>query len=507
MTAAGKPEALVRALLLVVAIGFLIYTTTGTFAIVTYPYQHEFREGAPVVVVKAMLNGQNPYSLALQASTTYVYGILYPLLNYPISRLFGATLLDARIMSWLYMWATALLIFQFAFRQSRSVGTAAFCTVPFFFTEPYKASAQPNDLGVLLLVATLLIVYQKDFSPLALVLSAVFSVLGFYAKAFFMVGIVYVAGYLFVFRSKRTAVYYFAMAMGLWVASLLLVHRLWPAYLNDCLFHHMGVANYTRLHVHEQLDAYRERNVYLVLAVLGLVVAALRQIRYRRVRIDVLHPDQPLLNGVRVNLYFELSALLIFFIFFYKIGGHSGSWGGVYLNLLLSPVLILLVAEKFDSFTTPRWLAYVAAALLVAFMVKNGKLQHEGTQRLPEYAKQIALLEHAMASKRLVMNSEFTASIAVAQNREIFESGQSQYFITGNNRYSKFVYGDAITEANDRYLQDIKQKIERKYFDLVLAATAWNLPPSSLSANYEKRNVYAYPGLLDGGGVEFWERK
>jgi hypothetical protein len=506
MTAAGKSGALVRALLLVVAIGFLLYATTASWPIVFHPYQHEFREGTPVVQVKTMLNGENPFSLALQASNTYVYGFLYPLLNYPISRAFGATLVNARIMSWLYEWVAALLIFQFAYRRNRSVAMAAFCTVPFFFTDPVKASAQPNELGILLLVATLLIVYQKKFSPFSLALSAIFSVLGFYCKAFFLVGIVYVAGYLFVFLSKRTAVYYFALAMALWVSSLLVVHRIYPAYLNDCLFHHMGVASYTRLHVYEQLEAYRSRNLYLMLVVVGLVVAALRRIRYRRLRIDVTHPDQPLLNGVRANLYFELSALLIFLIFFYKIGGHSGSWGGVYLNLLCSPVLILLVAEKFESFTTPRWLQYVAAIGLVAFMVKNGKLQHEGSQRLPEYAKQISLLERAMASKQQVMNSEFTASIAVAQNREIYESGHSEYFITGNNKYSKFVYGDEIADTNQRYLQDIKRKVESKYFDVILVATAWNLP-SSLGTYYEKKTVYSYPGLLDGGGVEFWERK
>jgi hypothetical protein len=139
-------------------------------------------------------------------------------------------------------------------------------------------------------------------------------------------------------------------------------------------------------------------------------------------------------------------------------------------------------------------------------MVKNGKLQHEGTQRLPEYAKEITLLERAMAGRPQVMNSEFTASIAVAQNREIYESGQSEYFITGNNKYSKFVYQDAIADANQRYLQEIRRKVESKYFDVILAATAWNLP-GSFGTYYEKKRVYAYPGLLDGGGVEFWERK
>ena len=147
MTAAGKSGALVRALLLVLAIGFLAYAATGIFAYVTHPYQHEFREGAPVVVVKTMLRGENPYSLAQQATATYVYGILYPLLNYPLSRVFGATIVSARIMSWLYVWAAALLIFRFAYRRNRSLAMAAFCTVPFFFTEPFKAGAQPNDLG------------------------------------------------------------------------------------------------------------------------------------------------------------------------------------------------------------------------------------------------------------------------------------------------------------------------------------------------------------------------
>jgi hypothetical protein len=506
MTARAKAQGIARALLLPVAIGFLLYAAAGNWLIVSHPYQHEFREGAPVVFVKTMLNGQNPYALELQPATTYVYGFLYPLLNFPISKLFGATLLNARLMSWLYVWATVLLIFRFAFRRHRSVAIAAFCTVPFLFTEPVKTTAQPNDLGILLMVATVLIVYEHRFSRASLVLSVVLSLLGFYAKAFFLVGITYVAAYLFLFRSKRTAIRYFALAMAAWGASLWVVHRLFPAYLNDCVIHHAGVATYSRFHVYEQIAAYWSRSTFLVLVVVALVAAALRKIQPRRLRIDLIHLDQPFINGIAVRLYFELSALIMGLIFFYKLGGHAGSWDGVYINQLFSPLLVLVVAEKFESYTTPRWLQCLAAIGLIAFMVPNGRRQYQAGKMGGDFARQIAVIERAMAGKKVVMNSEFTASIAVAQDREIYDSGQGEYFITGNNKYSKLVYGDAIGEANTRYLQEVQRKIESKYFDLVLVATGWNLP-GSLSTHYDKKVVHSFPGILDAGPVEFWERK
>ncbi len=495
-----------QAVLLCVALGFLVYAAVNCYSIVVYPYQHEFREGTPLVVVKTMLDRHNPYSLRTQPAATYVYGILYPLLNYPISWAFGATMLNARIMSWLYVWLTALLVFRFCYLRSRNVAIAALCTVPFYYPEVAKALAVPPDLGILLLVASVLIAYEGKFSPRSLALSAACSVAGYYTKPFFMVGIGYVATYLFVFRSKRTALRFFGLAMAAWVGSLALVHRWLPAYLNDCFLHHVAVAEYSRHHVYEQLRTYGSRELFLLMVVLALVVAALRRIRLERVRVDVLHPDQPLLNGVSVSLFFELSVLVIGVLFFYKLGGHPGAWEGAYLYYLCSPVLVLVVAEKFTSLSTPRWLQYVSAIGLVAYMGASGKRQHQMAKSAREHAKTVAVLEQAMARKQKVMNCEFTASIAVAQDRTIYESGQSQYFITGNTRLGQLIYGDAIVQAQQRHLNEIQRQIEAKAFDLVMVATGWYLP-ASFRELYQKTATYQYPGILDGCGIEFWERK
>jgi len=68
----------------------------------------------------------------------------------------------------------------------------------------------------------------------------------------------------------------------------------------------------------------------------------------------VTHPDQPLLNGIRVNSLLRASAaLLMFSSSSTRSGGTVGSWGGGLPHLLPSRrYWCSLVAEKFESFTT-----------------------------------------------------------------------------------------------------------------------------------------------------------
>jgi hypothetical protein len=480
----------------------------NAWPIITHPYQHEYREAASLVVVRALLDGKNPYAMSLQPAFAYVYGILYPLLNYPISKLLGLHIVHARIMSCVYVWLTALLIFQFSYKRNRSIATAAFCTVPFFFTEFPKTTALPSDLGILLLVSSILVAYQGGFSPWSLVLSVLFSVLGFYTKPYFLVGILYIAVYLFLFESKRKGLTYFALALAAWVLSLRLIHSLLPAYLNNCLFHHINIASFFQEHVNRQLKEYSAANLALVLVALGLCVAACRRTRPGRLRLDLWHLRPPLINGVRTRLYFEVSIVTMLLLFYFKLGGHPGAWGATYLIHLVSPLLVLMVTEKFGSRLTPNWLKCVTVLALVGFMLSGAKRQSEQARQVRDFIPHIARIERAIAPMRNVLNAPFTVSIVLDQGKQIYESGQSEYFITGaRDKYSKcLVYGTSIQEVHERYLLDLKRMIEAKYFDLVTASDGWQLP-ASLGTYYDKRAVLTYPGLLDSGPIELWERR
>lgn len=496
----------IERLVIPIAGAFLLVHVALTLRVVLYTYQHEYREAAPMVVVRAFLDGKNPYSLQMQPAYTYVYGFLYPLLNTPISKAFGLTLVNARIMSWLYSMAAAFLVFRFSRKTIGSVALAGLLAVAFLFADPERATAQPEDLGLLLLVGSMLIPLCARFSPLSLSLGVLLSILGFYTKPYYLIGIGYTAAGLFVFRSKGRAIVYFASAVTVLALSALLIHSIFPAYLNDCFFHHQNVATYSWAHLVGQLKGYCTRNVFLLAIAVGLGVVSLRGVRDRHLGLSLLDPRRPLVTGVRLNWYFEVSALVIFGLWVWKLGGHLGGGRGTYLNRMLSPVLVLMVANRLGRRPGLFWSKCAAVCCLLAFLAFACRDQYALIRRLDGYRQQIVALESVLADKQNVLNSPNTVSILLEQGKPVYESGHSVYFISGDSRYARrYIYGNAIAEANRSYLQDVAQKVQSKFFDAVLVPSLepWSIPVV-LSSYYRQTKTYHYPALWGDLPVDVW---
>jgi len=452
---------------------FLLAHVVLTFNVVLHPYQHEYREAAPMVVVRALLDGKNPYAFEMQPAYTYVYGILYPLLNLPISKVLGLTLANLRIMSWLCALLTAFLVFRFSQKATSSRALAGLLAVAFLFSDPERATAQPEDLGVVLLVASMLIPLSGGFSRFSLCLGVLLSILGFYTKPYYLIGIGYTAAYLFIFRSKGRAIVYFVTAVAVLALSLGLANCILPAYLNDCVFHHHNVATYSFAYVTEQLKGYGIRNMFLLAIAVGLAVLALWVARRQYAGLSLFDPRRPLVNGVGLNLYFEVSALVIFSLWVWKLGGHLGGGRGTYLNRMLSPVLVLMVANRLGGRVQSLWSKCVAVGLLSAFLLFACRDQYTLVRRLDGYRQQVAVLERVLADKQNVLNSPNTVSIRLGQGKSIYESGQSVYFSTGDSEYARrYIYGDAVSKAQERYLREIEEKVRSKFFDAVLVPSA-----------------------------------
>jgi hypothetical protein len=496
----------IEGLLTLIAGAFLLVHVVLALNVVLYPYQHEYREAAPLLVVRALLDGRNPYSFEVQPAYTYVYGLLYPLLSTPISKALGLTLANARIMSWLCAMFAALLVFRFSRRATGSPALAGLLAAAFLFSDPQRATAQPDDLGVLLLVGSMLVPLWGKFSLLSLSLGVLLSILGFYTKSYYLIGIGYTAAYLFIFRSKGRAIIYFVSAIALLALSMGLINRILPAYLNNCFFHHLNMPNYSFAHLADQLKDYGARNLFLLAIAIGLLVASLRAVRDQHLGLSLLNPRRPLVTGVRLNLYFEVSALVIFSLWVWKLGGHVGGGRATYLNRMLSPVLVLMVAGRLRGRSRSVWSKRIAVCFLLAFLVFACRDQYALVRRLGGYRQWVAVVERALAEKQNVLNSPNTVSILLEQGKPIYESGQSVYFITGDSGYARrYIYGNAIPEAQESYLKDVEQKVEAQFFDAVLVPSLqpWSIP-RVLSSYYQRTATYHYPALWGDYPVDLW---
>ncbi|MGL4982128.1 MAG: hypothetical protein ACRC4W_04660, partial [Treponemataceae bacterium] len=296
--------------------------------IVLYPYQHEVREGAALVVIQNILKGVNPYAFSVQPHNTYVYGILNPLLAVPLTAVMGIGMIPIRLMNLLYIFITAIIIFKHLASIKCSFLLNYVLTCTFFMGMIQKnLCAFPNALGMLLLTSSIIVSHKYNYSYRSLIISGILSILAFYTKPYYMVGIGYICTWLFLFSSYKKSLKVFFIFSIAFLFSLIVTHLFFPSYINNNLFHHTGVASYQVNHmINQVLYFFKSEFILLFLYVIFFTTVSLKEKFYLTVQF-------------KFRTIYNIAIILSFIFFLFKLGGHVGAGGGAYLYDMMYPFL------------------------------------------------------------------------------------------------------------------------------------------------------------------------
>jgi len=447
------------------------------FGLIFYPFPLEYREAAPLTNTILLLKGGNPYAIANQPETTNVYGILYPLFVYPFAKLFGASIPVHRAISTFFILASSGLIFWVMRWQKVSL-TVSFVAASVFYWHQILALAfvvKPDSMGCFLFLASLVIAWRYNYSWLGLVLSIILGLLGFISKPYFVLSIPYLCIYIFLFKSQKKSILYGLLSLLATIFTCGILNHLFPSYFDNTFFGYLNqkLAGSGFDYAVYQINTYIFENLSIVTIFIFFADIFTKEnlLNFPRVRVRRKFPEK--INSSKINRplikanvdLFTFCFAASLFLFVLKLGQHSGTWL-VYLYHLVSPFMIILAFRLADKLEKKAVIALMfLVSLNLFFVYPESRLKGKETYQQWENLKSL------VAPHKNVLNSPAIASILMEQNKKVYDSGQSEYFVLGAKRKIfniELPRDNKIEQRVRQYQQEIADSVKARKFNLVV---------------------------------------
>ena len=469
-------------------------------------------EPAMLLITGLIMEGGNPYRAEYLPIYTDVYPALYNVLVAPLAGVFGNTLVLHRAVN-----AGMLLIScGLCYQSLRHLGVDklyALCAGTMLYAALLHYStpiASVNGLGHCLYMACLLVPLASGFSRRSLIFSAVFGVLAFFGKPYFIAAPAFLAMYLLWRVSLLSAAAYALLVLVLLGASVGATLLIAPYYMDTTIFAMHAATAFTRdeNHLIKQLLDFLAVYASLILAILLAGTAALRV---------------PAANGAipaRGLEYFTFMLLGGTLAIVLVLGYNRGNYL-TYLFQLMSPFLLL--AAFLLVHRSQRTLPLLLPLLFMGFWQTWSLLP---THTSPERTSW-EVLEEKIDQHEHIFANEIVAHLLNAKGKKLYQGALSQHF-----HFSVFKpvllrreeSSRSVRSISARYIRETNEMIGRKFFDLVLlrpgkwgiigaSPTGWPFEKGHGQAeflkNYEKVDTLQlpYPERRGGGmrKIELWK--
>ena len=205
-------------------------------------------------------------------------------------------------------------------------------------------------------------------------------------------------------------------------------------------------------------------------------------------KIDFFNINKPLVNinfdSILFCLLCSLSAV------YFKLGRHEGAVLTYFFNLI-SPFLLIIVFRQVKM--QSKW-----QMIFIPLIIMN-LWQCTSSWYLPRLVHDIESwgnIRKLVSEHQNILNSPAIVPMLVEQNKEVYDSGQSEYFKYGADRRSVFklifLPDHRITKRYGRFLEDIRKSVMEKRFDLIILTDM----QSPYISKEEINHYYKYMGSV-----------
>lgn len=497
------------AVLLFLAVKLVVYHVT----LVAYPFPNEYREGAMMTTTQGLVAGVNPFALENQPQYMNDYGILYSLVTYPFAKIFGVTMLVHRIVTAFFILACCVLIGW----VMRRLGTdwllnALACVFLYaFLLYPTTTTplVNPSALGLFIFLLALFVPWACRFSYASLLLSAVLGLLGYYTKPYFALSVPMIAGYLFLFGSKRKSFAFAGMFTVLTALSVAVVHRLAECYFANCFFLHLNPGHLSWGQSVRQFKEFVYLNRFVLGALFVVLAVDLYEARarwgawFRRPGITangaVRQDDKPF-------SYMFYCGLCCLVVLFFWLGKHEEAYLWYYFHLM-SPFLLIGTAVAVS-----RKLPW--ALLFVPFLLWNiwSVTRLHDSVKFDFNDQNWKKIEVLISTHKDIINSPIVAPLLIQHGRPVYDNGLSEYVRKGSYRdteLSRWISkGDArMILRYYGFMNQMRERIANKEFHLGLLTYNYApMVPGELAQSYRTVGAISLktPAILGEWMVTVW---
>jgi hypothetical protein len=511
-----------KTILLIILLIISLFTAAKTFRshlnTINYPYQLEYREGAVLAVTDLYVKNENPYDLEFQPEHTYSYGFLYPLTTSFFAGFYGNNLAVHRWVSYACILITCLLVFLSLIHLKVNTVlsfTAAVILHQSLIYNGLTSIARPEGLGILLYVTGILLVWRFKFSTISCMACIITGLLGYLTKPYYSFAIPAIFLYLLFFISKKKAVMFAIMSFLLIIVMVFIVNRSYDTFFNNTFFVHANYSDFNLSYMFSQVIIYVKINaVLLIIIFLSAAILISGYSRFQNGNMfiiknfwlklkdaEFLKWNKPIFK-THTDMLFGFLMMLSVTIFVFYLGGNTGSDNATYLFHLSSPFLILTAFQLANKVRSYAFDFTVVLLLILTLLIQFKPKLFTYHKQIEKYRK----TEDIISGKKCILNSAETVSIIINQNKELYNSGHTEYFQNGHSELSEFLgMSENTLRRNTEYKNEISNKIALKEFDLILVSETISSFEEFIDRTILTRN-YGISDTLSGplSKIEVW---
>lgn len=463
-----KGWVLSRTLLLLGASGSILWSVYFAAVTISIPYPIEFREGAAQVMTEFLMNRSNPFRLENQPLAMNNYGLGYNLVVTPFAFLLGNTLSVHRSVTFIFILLSGLVGYIAIYRIRGDVASALACAafILLGLIAGGGIGAFPSAMGTFLFMVAVVFPFLRSFDRLSLIISVLSSIAAFYTKAYFVLGFGIVVSYLFLFRSKRTALLYGLTFLLLFISSLFAARLAFPLYFVNTIIGNISNTERSSAHLFSQL---RQLLIYffpvLVCSVFPLLFERDRPSQRAGLTLNVPDWKQPLRNASPGYFFYAFICALLAFILF--LGPHIGN----YLRYAYQLVVPVFFCWFFLKLNLQMNIGILIATGILFNLFFWGESSLSPQLLEQKDSKEWASLYSYVRSSSNLLNSPVVTSAMIELGLNPLDSGQTSYFYAVEPYPGIPLLGpsyDSFQTDGFKYVKFIDSSIKKQTFDLVI---------------------------------------
>lgn len=468
------PYTILTAGIIFFIIFFLYKCVSNTIIGINYP--NEYREAVNIEFTKAILSGENPYSLRTlndMHAPCYLYPFVYCYVAAALSFVIPCNIVCIHyLISFVSMLVSALLILLLIRRYSKTTVAPAmgFALTLFCHWRFGYVSAAPDSFGLMLTICTLYAAVDRRIKKKTFLL-AVGTVLLFYTKQYFIT----IAASIFIYMwccSKKEALKYFAYCTILTVLSAVLVSVVFPLYWTYSVYFLKGYETYFSAgqfkYVLEQF--YYIGTVFFCLFIvllISFIIAVKKKYRFeiKENSVAALFSIQIIVQGICL-LYFGL---------------NDGSYLTYYLQMWM-PAVIVMAMICLEQVINIKWVG-IQFFMYTVFCIIT---LYSGFKRLPFITLDKEDITNWTQAEQLVSEYESNdgqqvyyaptlAYFAFANNKHPYDTGHVNitrdafypFWVRDKKARKLYPYAGDIFEMHMNYRADLRKQAENGELKLI----------------------------------------
>ena len=456
-----------------IAISVLLILFNTHYAIITFPFPLEFREGHMMGTTSQLLNLINPYNIENYPQYYNSYGIVYNLVVYPFTFIFKNLLLTHRIVNAIFIFLSLFLIIFYNkvfFYKNLKFGIALLILLYSKLLLRETSVIRPDSLGVFLYLWAIFIVLKYEFSQKSLFFAAIISIIGFYTKPYFILSWVVVNIMMFVNKSWQKIFITNLFFLIFFGVTLIIINKIFPLYFYETLFGYNGSSPILMIYSLRQIYHFI-LNMLPIWGPMIILFLIRRKINYEIVFKILKHP-----------LFY--GSLIILFLLIFPLGTNNGAYMNYHYQLLLPLIILTIINIKLKFQLKPF---FKDLLLITGFIILIPTILLQNTNQnysFDEWKK----IEIYTQQYEKILNSPMIAPLLIQQQKNINNSGVTgfiQYFKSNDITNYLFSLDLRLESKIKTYNDELFESVKNKTYGAIMVT-------ESDGINYPNFETYGY---------------